>query len=180
MSENNVSSNSISEINDGEDTMVVFSKEHTTSHYYNEVIEENNSERDAIKKVCNSFDAFCSHTTDVEYLIERYTELYNHNKVIKPMALSFITILLSVLANLCANIFTNMVNVSSSGNTVLGLLINIINPLTLVVALIISINMIFKEFRKTYSPYDIFILPYERERIRKELIARGYVPKMDD
>ena len=78
MSENNISSNSISEINDGEDTMVIFSKEHTTSHYYNEVIEENNSERDAIKKVCNSFDAFCTHTTDVEYLIERYTELYNH------------------------------------------------------------------------------------------------------
>lgn len=180
MPENKLVLNRNSEKPAVEQTIVNFKKSFTTSHYYKKLLDDNYVESEAIKKVCSSFDTFCSHTTNVDYLIERYTELYNHNKVIKPMALSFITVLLSVLTNLCVNVFTNPVDMSANGNTVLGKIINILNPLVLVAALIISIIMIFKEFRKTYSPYDVFVLPYERERIRIELVARGYVPKSDE
>lgn len=174
MSDSNFSPDNMSEDMVVDEPEVNFNKTFTTSDYHKELINQNYDESEAIKKVRISFDDFCSRTTDEVYLIERYTELYNHNKVIKPMALSFITVLLSVIVNLCVNMFTNTVNSSASENTVWDLLGVFLNPLILTVALFISLKMIFKEFQKTYSSYDIFILPYERERIRKELADRGY------
>ena len=44
-----------------------------------------------------------------------------------------------------------------------------------------ALKTIFKEIKHTYSPYDVFVLSYERERIYKELINRGYtVPRIKE
>lgn len=174
MSDSNISADILSEVTVVAESAVDFNKEFNTSQYYQELINQDYDENKAIMKVCDDFDSFCSRTTDEVYLIERYTELYNHNKVIKPMALSFITVLISVIVNLCVNMFTDTVNSQASDNTVWDLLGTFLSLLILTAALFISLKMIFKEFKKTYSPYDIFILPYERERIRKELVNRGY------
>ena len=34
---------------------------------------------------------------------------------------------------------------------------------------------IFKTMQKTYTPYDIFVLSYERKRLYEELTKRGYI-----
>lgn len=175
MSNNNLPTSSMSENAVINESGEIFKRGFTTSDYYKMLKEQSYGESEAIKEVCKSVDCFCTQTSNNEYLIERYTELYNHNNIIKPLALSLITVLVTVLVNLGVNALTNTINAPTSGS-MLGQFLGIfLGPLLLVMVFCLSLRKAFIEFKKTYSPYDIFILPYERERIHKELIKRGYL-----
>lgn len=175
MARNKLNTNKGSKNVAGEAPAIEFCKTYTTSKYYKEIISNHYEKSEAIKIVCSSFDKFCSNTSNVSYLIERYTKLYNHKKVTKPMAFSYLAVLLSVLTNICIDIFKKadtLVNGSSLYNLFQSLLCYVLPALVM----ILIINMIFKTFQNTYSPYDVFVIPYERERIHKELVARGFIP----
>lgn len=37
-----------------------------------------------------------------------------------------------------------------------------------------GLKSIFKDIKHTYSPYDVFVIPYVQKRIYDELTKRGY------
>lgn len=173
MSENNLKNNDTKK-DAANKVEITFSKSNTTADYFKKLTDQNMNTNEAIQEVCKAFDEFCSKTTDVDYLIERYTELYNHNRVTKPMAFSLIAVLISVLANQLIDIFKQFLNWGTNGDTLIGIIVNMILSAIIAVAVVISITIVFKELKTTYRSYDVFVLPYERDRIYNELTDRGY------
>lgn len=179
MSENNLKNNDTKK-DAANKVEITFSKSNTTADYFKKLTDQNMNTNEAIQEVCKAFDEFCNKTTDVDYLIERYTELYNHNRVTKPMAFGLIAVFLSVFANLGVDAFKQFPNMESDSQTILGYCINIIPSLILTVVVVTSIMIIFKELKTTYRPFDVFVLSYERNRIYNELTARGYFPEKEE
>lgn len=143
---------------------IEFSKKFSTAKLYKQYTDEGKSKVEAIKKVSEAFNIFCKETKNVDYLIDRYAELYNHKKVITPLVFSFITIVVSVVINIGYDILKDMFNSSSSIIfVIIGLMI------------LGTIAWIFKTMKNTYTPYDIFVLSYERKRLYEELTSRGYI-----
>ena len=87
------------------ETVTEFSQNYSTGTVYNELIKNGYTISDAIEKVCHKFDVFCSHTSNVSYLMERYTELYNHSIITKPMATILLALKISLAVNIGFSIF---------------------------------------------------------------------------
>ena len=156
-----------------------FNKSYSTQTYYKELIKNGYSINDAVKKVCNKFDCYCSQTSNVNYLMERYTKLYNHNKITNPLAFSLVAVMLSLTINIGFDIYDGVI--PSNNITIEIILINVVKYILITLVTLWGIKEIFKTLEHTYSPYDVFILPYERERIYKELVNRGYtVPEIKE
>lgn len=67
-------------------TSIVFSKKFSTAKLYKRYIDEGKTKVEAIKKSSYAFDVFGNETKNVNYLIERHAELYNHKKVINSVS----------------------------------------------------------------------------------------------
>lgn len=144
-----------------------FNKNYSTGTMYNELITNGYTIINAIEKVCHSFD----HTSNVSYMMERYTELYNHSMITKPMATSLLTLMISLAVNIGFSIFESEIH-SNTGFSVSLIITSVLKYLIPVVLTAYALKAIFKEIKHTYLSYDVFVLPYERERIYKELVNR--------
>ncbi len=157
-----------------------FNKNYSTGTMYNELITNGYTISNAIEKVCHRFDVFCSHTSNVSYIMERYTELYNHSMITKPMATSLLALMISLAVNIGFSIFESEIpsNTEFSVSLVITTILKYLIPVILTAY---ALKAIFKEIKHTYSSYDVFVLSYERERIYKELVNRGYtVPEIKE
>lgn len=150
---------------------VKFSKNFSTSDLYKQYTDAGKSDVEAIKIVAKAFDDFCKETKDVDYLIDRYAELYNHKKVITPLAFSLITISTSVGINIGYDIIKDMLYDKNISQSIIGSIMFVLIALMVVG----TFAWIFKTMQKTYTPYDIFVLSYERKRLYEELTKRGYI-----
>lgn len=162
------------------EAVMEFDQNNSTAIVYNKLIEENYTTNCAVKEVCRKFDVFCSHTSNVSYLMERYTELYNHSMITKPMATSLVALMISLVVNIGFSVFESGIPNDTEFwlATIIASLFKYIITISLIVY---ALKTIFKEIKHTYSPYDVFVLSYERERIYKELINRGYtVPRIKE
>lgn len=159
----------------GSASSIEFSKEFSTADLYKQHKDKGMSDVDAIKEVSTAFDVFCKETKNNGYLIERYTELYNHKTVIIPLALSFITFAVSVVFSMLLDVLKDMGNNVNDNSNIFSIIIGAIIFLILSVSIIYTFRRIFKEMKTTYSPYDVFVLSYERKRLYEELTNRGYI-----
>ena len=156
------------------ETIPEFNKDYSTRTIYNELINNGYSTDIAIEKVCHKFDIFCSNTPNFIYLIDRYTEFYNHNKITKPLGMQLLSALVvGVSVNWGLNILQNEIPTNSSFS-LLVLLIAILEYVAPVLITIFGLKSIFKDIKQTYSPYDVFVIKKEQKRIYEELIKRGY------
>ncbi len=162
------------------EAVMEFDQNNTTAIVYNKLIEENYTTNCAVKEVCRKFDVFCRHTSNASYLMERYTELYNQSMITKPMAISLLALMISLVVNIGFSVFESGI----PNNTEFSLFAIIVNVFKYVITILLTVyalKTIFKEIKHTYSPYDVFVLSYEQERLYKELINRGYtVPRIKE
>lgn len=162
------------------ETVMDFDKNNTTAIMYNKLIEENYTINCAVKEVCRKFDVFCSRTSNASYLMERYTELYNQSIITKPMATSLLALMISLVVNIGFSVFESGIP-SNTEFSLIAIIVNIFKYVITILLTVHALKIIFKEIKHTYSPYDVFVLPYERERIYKELINRGYtIPRIKE
>lgn len=82
-------------------------------------------------------------------------------------------LVVGVSVNWGLNILQNEIPTNSSFS-LLVLLIAILEYVAPVLITIFGLKSIFKDIKQTYSPYDVFVIPYEQKRIYEELIKRGY------
>lgn len=162
------------------ETIPEFNKNYSTRTIYNELINNGYSTDAAIEKVCHKLDIFCSNTPNSIYLIDRYTEFYNHNKITKPLGMGLLSLIISLALNLGINTFQNE-TVANKELSLLSLLIEILKYVVPVLITVFGLKSIFKDIKQTYSSYDVFVIPYEQKRIYEELIKRGYtVPEIKE
>lgn len=150
---------------------IEFSKKFSTADMYKQYTDEGMSEVESIKIVTKAFDDFCNETKDVDYLINRYTELYNHKKVIIPLAFSLITISTSVAINMGYDLIKDMSYDKNIDPSIIGSIMFIL----ILLMIVGTFAWIFKTMKKTYTLYDVFVLSYERKRLYEELTNRGYI-----
>lgn len=156
-------------------SVIEFSKKFSTADLYKQYTDEGKSEVEAIKEVTNAFDVFCKGTKNDDYLIERYAGLYNHKKVITPLAFSLITISTSVAFNIGYDVIKNTVKIDNENGGISSAVVGAIMIIIIVLMVVASFAWIFKTMKNTYTPYDIFVLSYERKRLYEELASRGYI-----
>lgn len=154
---------------------IEFNKNFSTAKLYKQYTDDGKSDIEAIKKVSDAFDVFCKETKNVGYLIDRYAELYNHKKVITPLAFSLITISTSVAFNMGYDVIKDTINIDNDNGGISSAVIGAIMSIIIIIMIITAFAWIFKTMKNTYTPYDIFVLSYERKRLYEELVKRGYI-----